>query len=235
MEAKTPRELLGARRYPGRGLLLGLDGRGRAAASYFIMGRSENSRNRVFARDGEGIKTEAADPAHLSDPSLIIYRPLAIYENKLIVTNGDQTETVLDYLKSGESFKAALETRDYEPDAPHYTPRISGLLELGAAPCCRLSILKAGPELKCERLFWEFELSRPGEGFLLHTYEDEGEPLPSFEGEPRRVRIEGGAEAFAKEVWESLDPENRISLYVKFIDLKGFSSEDFLINKYEKA
>jgi len=227
---------LGSNPYPGRGIIFGKSPDGRKAViAYFIMGRSENSRNRVFVRNNGGIKTEAYDPKKLKDPSLIIYSPVRIYENITIVTNGDQTDTIYEFLKSGSSFEDALRTRSFEPDAPNFTPRISGMLSVhGNSFSYKLSILKSnrGNENQCLRFFYEYENPISGEGHIIHTYEGDGDPLPSFTGEPRCVSIDNEIEVFARNLWLSLNEENRVSLFVRYIDLLTGIADTRIVNKH---
>lgn len=232
MEIRRIETVLGTNAYPGRGILLGRSSDGlNAVIAYFIMGRSENSRNRVFVEDGKGIRTEAFDPAKLVDPSLIIYAPVRVLERKTIVTNGDQTDTIYDYMKQGKSFANALRTRTFEPDQPNFTPRISGIVEPDGN--YRLSILKSadGNPNSVRRYFYEYEEPVNGEGHLIHTYSGDGEPLPSFEGEPTRVGIYGTIDAFTEAVWRSLNSENKVSLFTRFINLNTGLTETRIINK----
>ncbi len=232
MELNT---LLKENAYPGRGIVLGLDETGKkAVVAYFIMGRSENSRNRVFAATEDGIRTQAFDPAKVKDPSLIIYHPVRRLANQLIVTNGDQTDTIHDYLKKGFTFEAALRTRCFEPDAPNYTPRISGLVlrEKGKLSY-RLSILKSdeGDPTAPQRFFFEYVGVKPGVGHFLHTYSCDGNPIPSFGGEPEKVTLRGDIDSFTQAVWDNLNPDNKVSLFVRFIDLGSGESETRIVNK----
>jgi len=228
-------QLLSANPYPGRGIMLGLgeDG-GRSILIYFIMGRSANSRNRIFERTSDGIRTKALDPTLMTDPSLVIYHPVRIYNGYTIVTNGDQTDTIREYLSSGLDFRSALMTREFEPDAPNYTPRISGLLRGDGTYC--LSILKTdgGAPASCCRFFYEYQAATPGLGHFLSTYKTDGDPLPSFEGEPIAVDISvaGGLEAFALSVWNALNDENKVSLYARETMVATGESCDIIINKY---
>ncbi|MBE6036382.1 MAG: inosine monophosphate cyclohydrolase [Clostridiales bacterium] len=228
-------DYLSGNTYPGRGVLIGRtpDGK-KAAIAYFIMGRSENSRNRVFVEEEGGIRTEAFDPAKLADPSLIIYWPIRVLGDTTIVTNGDQTDTIYDFVKEGKSFEDALRTRAYEPDAPNFTPRISGILERkDGSFSYKLSILKSdeGRDGFCRRNFFEVENPPAGEGRLIHTYEGDGNPIPSFEGEPRRVTVDGDLQEWAKTIWHGLNKDNKVSLFVRFIDLATGETEDVLYNK----
>ncbi|MDY6324652.1 MAG: IMP cyclohydrolase [Catonella sp.] len=226
---------IGSTSYPGRGIVIGLtdDGR-RAAIAYFIMGRSENSRNRIFVADGSGIRTEAFDPSKLVDPSLIIYSPVRTFNKMTIVTNGDQTDTVFDFLKSGKSFEQALMTRKFEPDAPNFTPRISGILEVSNGKYTyELSILKSndGDENECVREFFTYDLPKAGEGHFIHTYMGDGSPLPSFSGEPTKVNIPSDIGAFTEGIWNALNVDNKVSLFTRFIDLATGNYESRIVNK----
>ena len=218
--------------YPGRGILLGCsaDGR-RAVIAYFIMGRSENSRNRIFVTDGQGIRTQAYDPSKLTDPSLIIYAPVRVLGNKTIVTNGDQTDTIRDGLLEGKTFAQCLHTRAFEPDAPNYTPRISGLMHKDGTYA--LSILKSdrGDPSCCCRYFFGYDNPTPGEGRYVSTYMGDGDPLPSFEGEPTPVQITGKIDAFGELLWNALNEENKVSLFVRYIHLLSGESETRIYNK----
>ena len=217
--------------YPGRGIVIGKsqDG-GRAVVAYFIMGRSVNSRNRIFAEEPDGIRTEAADPAKMEDPSLIIYHPVRQMGRGLIVTNGDQTDTIRDFLEKGLPFEQALRTREFEPDGPNWTPRISGLLSPDGS--YKLSILKAADEAgtACLRQTFEYP-GQAGLGHFLHTYQCDGSPIPSFEGEPTLVTIEGDIDAFTSGLWESLNQDNKVSLFVRFTDLATGQAQTRIVNK----
>ena len=210
--------------YPGRGIIIGRTPDGtRAVTAYFIMGRSQNSRNRVFTKTEDGIRTEAFDPSKMVDPSLIIYRPVRRLGDRLIVTNGDQTDTVYDAVKAGGSFEDALRTRTFEPDGPNWTPRISGMTShTGAGEfSVQLSILKSadGNGDCCQRYFFDYPSLPAGEGRFLHTYKQDGDPIPSFEGEPERVAVTApNAAAWAEELWANLNPDNKVSLYVVYTD-----------------
>ncbi len=221
--------------YPGRGILIGKSPNGRfAVMAYFIMGRSENSRNRVFKRSDGGIKTEAHDPAKLSDPSLIIYSPVRIFEDSTIVTNGDQTDTIYEYLIKGKTFEDALRTRCFEPDAPNFTPRISGMLTLSGRDFgYKLSILKsdAARESQCLRFFYEYPSPISGEANIIHTYSCDGNPIPSFCGEPVCVETENEIEAYTMKIWSSLNNDNKVSLFVRFIDLFSGIADTRIVNK----
>ena len=237
MNNQTLPGLLESNPYPGRGIVLGKTPDGvHAVVIYFIMGRSENSRNRVFVPTEDGIRTQAADPAKMTDPSLIIYHPVRKAGRELVVTNGDQTDTVRDYLLEGRTFAEALETRTFEPDEPNYTPRISGLLSPDDS--FRLSILKSaeGDPACCCRHFYHYDAPLPGEGRFLHTYMGDGAPLPSFEGDPERVILDAGTpEALAEQVWAALNPENKVSLFVRFVRLADGSHEDVIRNRFQSA
>jgi len=234
MEKQNLLELLQNNAYPGRGIVLGKSADGKSAAAvYFIMGRSENSRNRVFVPTEDGIRTEAHDPARMTDPSLIIYHPVREAGRGLIVTNGDQTDTVRDFLLEGRTFAEALRQRTFEPDAPNYTPRISGLLSPDGS--FWLSILKSadGDPACCCRCFYHYDAPLAGEGRFIHTYRGDGNPLPSFEGEPVRVALEADdPETLVDRVWEALDPENKVSLFVRFTDLADGSHRDAIRNRW---
>ncbi len=235
-ETKKISEALRAE-YAGRGIITGLSANGKYAVSaYFIMGRSANSRNRVFEEMPNGdIYTKPADESKVEDPSLIIYAAVRECDNKLIVTNGDQTDTVYDGLKKGDSFEGALETREFEPDRPNFTPRISSLLDFADGFTYKMSILKSADAegSACNRFTFSYAPT-PGVGHFIHTYVDNGEPLPTFVGEPERVEIPDGIEAFAKDLWENLNEDNKISLYVRYTDIETGDITTKLINKYER-
>ena len=219
-ETKTVSELLSGNSYPGRGIIIGTTPAGDPVIAYFIMGRSANSRNRVFEMTEDGLFTKPFDESKVADPSLIIYRAVGDYENNTVVTNGDQTDTILAALKVGGTFEGALRTREFEPDAPNFTPRISGMVTYaGDSFTYKMSILKAAdPEGKaCARYFYEYPAT-PGVGHFIHTYVGDGNPLPTFVGEPERVTIPGDTEAFANDLWNSLDENNKISLYVNTVE-----------------
>lgn len=232
MKLRNLNEELKNNSYPGRGIVLGRTADGeQAVIAYFIMGRSENSRNRVFTATEDGIKTEAFDPAKVKDPSLIIYHPVRQYEDTLIVTNGDQTDTVRDFMAEGKTFEAALTTRCFEPDAPNFTPRISGVVAKNGA--YKLSILKSanGNEESCQRFTFDYAAPVAGEGHFLHTYLGDGSPIPSFEGEPEPVAIGNDFETFAQDLWDSLNPDNKVSLFVRFIKLADGTAVTKIFNK----
>mgnify|MGYP000102505174 FL=1 len=221
--------------YPGRGIVIGKTPNGKyAVTAYFIMGRSENSRNRVFVTEGEGIRTQAFDPSKLSDPSLIIYAPVRVLGNKTIVTNGDQTDTIYELMDKQQTFEQALRTREFEPDGPNYTPRISGVMHIEDGKYnYAMSILKSnnGDPSSCNRYTFAYSDPAAGEGHFIHTYMQDGDPLPSFEGEPKLVEIPDDIDAFTKNVWESLNQDNKVSLFVRFIDLETGDYETRIVNK----
>ena len=221
--------------YPGRGIVIGKSEDGtKAVAAYFIMGRSENSRNRVFVEDGEGIRTQAFDPAKLTDPSLIIYAPVRVLGNKTIVTNGDQTDTIYDGMDHQLTFEQSLRTREFEPDAPNYTPRISGIMHIeNGSYTYAMSILKSnhGDPDSCQRFTFAYENPKAGEGHFIHTYQCDGNPLPSFSGEPKPVAIPNDIEAFTELLWSSLNEDNKVSLFVRFIDIASGKYETRIVNK----
>ena len=221
--------------YPGRGIVLGKSKDGKSAvAAYFIMGRSSNSRNRVFVEDGEGIRTQAFDPSKLEDPSLIIYAPVRVLGNKTIVTNGDQTDTIYDLMDKQMTFEQALRTREFEPDAPNYTPRISGIIRQAEGDFnYALSILKSanGDPSSCRRYTFSYNNPISGQGHFIHTYMQDGNPLPSFEGEPKQVEIPNDIDAFTDTLWTNLNEENKDSLFVRNIDLASGKTDTRIVNK----
>lgn len=223
--------------YPGRGIIVGRSADGeKAALAYFIMGRSQNSRNRVFVTNGEGIRTEAFDPSKLEDPSLIIYAPVRVLGNMTIVTNGDQTDTVYELMQKGLTFEEALRTRTFEPDAPNYTPRISAVAKIEDGRLnYALSILKSadGDPSSCRRYTFTYENPPAGQGHFIHTYKGDGNPLPSFRGEPETAEIGSDIDNFASLLWDALNEENKVSLFVRFIDIKTGEYETRIINKNE--
>ncbi len=233
-EIKSISERLTGNTYPGRGIVLGLSADGsRALAAYFIMGRSANSRNRIFTVKNGELFTEPFDASKVVDPSLIIYAALRQLGNKLIVTNGNQTDTVYEGLQAGKSFSEALESRCFEPDGPNFTPRISGMLTLDPEkPRYEMSILKSVDELgsDCARYTFSYP-AKPGLGHFIHTYVHDGSPIPTFQGEPERVAIGNDLDSFTEELWAALDPDNKISLYVRTVELSTGSVQERLINK----
>ena len=239
MEKRALAEELAGNSYPGRGIVLGKSPDGRyAVAAYFIMGRSTNSRNRIFVEDGEGIRTQAFDPAKLEDPSLVIYAPVRVLGNKTIVTNGDQTDTIYELMDRQQTFEQALRTRKFEPDAPNYTPRISGIMHVeNGAYNYAMSILKSnhGNPDSCQRFTYAYENPCAGEGHFIHTYIGDGDPLPSFEGEPVLVGTEDDIDAFTQMVWENLNAENKVSLFVRYIEIASGKYETRIVNKNQQA
>ncbi|MCI6421503.1 MAG: IMP cyclohydrolase [Blautia sp.] len=221
--------------YPGRGIVIGKSQDGtKAVTAYFIMGRSENSRNRVFVEEGEGIRTQAFDPSKLTDPSLIIYAPVRVLGNKTIVTNGDQTDTIYEGMDKQLTFEQSLRCREFEPDGPNYTPRISGIMHIEDGKYnYAMSILKSnhGNPESCNRYTYAYENPVAGEGRFIHTYMHDGNPLPSFEGEPKLVAIPDDIDTFTESVWESLNADNKVSLFVRFIDIATGKYETRIVNK----
>lgn len=224
--------------YPGRGIVIGKSEDGtKAVTAYFIMGRSVNSRNRVFTATEDGIKTEAADPSKLTDPHLIIYSPVRVLGNKTIVTNGDQTDTIYELMDQQQTFEQALRTREYEDDAPNYTPRISGIMHVENGNYnYAMSILKSadGNPDCCERFTYTYTNPLNGTGHFIHTYMQDGAPLPSFEGEPKLVSIPNDMEAFTDMLWNSLNEDNKVSLFVRYIDIQTGEATSKIVNKYSK-
>lgn len=221
--------------YPGRGIIIGKSPSGKyAATAYFIMGRSENSRNRVFVEDGDGIRTQAFDESKLEDPSLIIYAPVRVLGNKTIVTNGDQTDTIYELMDKQMTFEQALRTREFEPDAPNYTPRISGIMHIEKDTYnYAMSILKSadGDPSSCRRNTFGYYNPKCGEGHFIHTYMGDGNPLPSFSGEPKQVEIPESIDEFCDKLWESLNDDNKVSLFVRYIDINSGKTESRIVNK----
>lgn len=232
-------EELKSNSYPGRGIVIGRSADGKSAVTaYFIMGRSVNSRNRVFTETPDGIRTEAADPGKLSDPHLIIYAPVRVLGNKTIVTNGDQTDTIYELMDKQQTFEQSLRTREYEDDAPNYTPRISGILHLeNGGYNYAMSILKSadGNPDSVERFTYAYASPIAGYGHFIHTYMSDGDPLPSFEGEPKKVTIPDDMDAFAEGLWNALNEDNKVSLFVRYIDIATGKAVSKIINKYEKV
>ncbi len=235
MEMMSLEKELSSTTYPGRGIVIGMsEDATKAVTAYFIMGRSENSRNRIFVEDGEGIRTQAFDPAKLEDPSLIIYSPVRVLGNKTIVTNGDQTDTIYELMDKQYTFEQALRTREFEPDAPNYTPRISGIIHIeNGNYSYAMSILKSnnGNGSACNRYTYAYEKPLAGEGRFIHTYMRDANPLPSFEGEPTWVKIEGDIDTFTNMIWSNLNQDNKVSLFVRFIDIKTGKYETRIVNK----
>ena len=235
MEKKNLAEILKSNSYPGRGLVIGKSPCGKyAVTAYFIMGRSTNSRNRIFVEDGNGIRTQAFDESKLEDPSLIIYAPVRVLGNKTIVTNGDQTDTIYEGMDKQMTFEQSLRSRCYEPDAPNLTPRISGIMHVENGKYnYALSILKSnnGREGAHNRYTFAYENPFAGEGHFIHTYESDGNPLPSFEGEPTWVGISGSIDDFTNEVWNALNEDNKVSLFVRYINIETGEAESRIVNK----
>ena len=232
MQIQDLRAVLRDNTYPGRGIVLGKSADGqKAVIAYFIMGRSENSRNRIFVEEDGGLRTQAFDPAKLKDPSLVIYWPVRKFGAATIVTNGDQTDTIYEFLAAEKTFEEALRMRTFEPDPPILTPRISGLVHKDGS--YRLSILKSanGNAESTQRFSYEYPQPVAGEGHFIHTYLGDGNPVPSFEGEPELVRIEGDIDSFTSLMWENLNEANKVSLFVRFIDLADGSEETRVVNK----
>ena len=235
MEMRSIFDELKNNAYPGRGIMIGKSQDGKhAVAVYFIMGRSENSRNRVFVNDGLGIRTQAFDESKLTDPSLIIYAPVRVLGNKTIVTNGDQTDTIYEGLNNQLTFEQALSSREFEPDAPNYTPRISGVIKQeGENFNYALSILKSanGDPASCQRFTFTYKNPINGQGHFIHTYQGDGNPLPSFEGEPKLVAVPNDITEFTRQLWDSLNPDNKVSLFVRYIDLHTGDTMSKIVNK----
>ncbi|HIX58970.1 MAG TPA: IMP cyclohydrolase [Candidatus Blautia gallistercoris] len=235
MEMISLEKELQSNSYPGRGIILGRSADGtKAVAAYFIMGRSENSRNRIFVEDGDGIRTQAFDPSKLTDPSLIIYAPVRVLGNKTIVTNGDQTDTIYEGMDRQLTFEQSLRSREFEPDAPNYTPRISGIMHVeNGKYSYAMSILKSdnGNPAACNRFTYAYENCVAGQGRFIHTYQCDGNPLPSFEGEPKLVAIPDDMDAFTDLLWNSLNADNKVSLFVRYIDIATGTWKSRIVNK----
>jgi hypothetical protein len=233
-EVKPVKDYLSGNPYVGRGIIIGCTKDNKAAIAYFIMGRSENSRNRVFLEEDNDVVINAFDESKLEDPSLIIYYPMRKLDNLLVVTNGDQTDTIARYIIEGGTFEDALMTREFEPDGPNWTPRISGEVNFEAKEGFKykLSILKSmdADGNQCARYFFNY-MSEPGLGHFIHTYITDGNPIPTFTGEPERVEINSDIDEFTNEIWDNLDEDNKISLYVRFVDVKTGETENRMINK----
>ncbi|MDO5020034.1 MAG: IMP cyclohydrolase [Lachnospiraceae bacterium] len=224
--------------YPGRGIVIGISPDGKkAVTAYFIMGRSSNSRNRIFVEYEDGIRTEAFDPSKLEDPSLIIYAPVRVLGDYTIVTNGDQTDTIYDGMRNGLNFEQTLRSREFEPDAPNYTPRISGIMEIKDGKYrYAMSILKSdnGNPEACNRFAFYYNNPLAGEGRFIHTYMHDGNPLPSFEGEPKLVEVMDDIDEYTDLIWNSLNEENKVSLFVRYIDIANGRYETRIVNKNQK-
>lgn len=228
------KKLLSENSYPGRGIIIGKSADGnKAMIAYFIMGRSENSRNRVFERFDGGMRTKAFDESKLTDPSLIIYNPFLSKNGVDVITNGDQTDTIMNFMNEGKTFEEALATREFEPDAPNYTPRISGALYYGEKDFTyKLSILKSknGDPSVCERLFYDYT-PKAGVGHMIHTYRCDGDPIPSFEGEPKEVALPKTIRELKESLWESLNEDNKVSLFIRVVDLNSGNADEYIVNK----
>ena len=235
MEIKNLENELNSLAYHGRGIMIGKSHDGKkAVTAYFIMGRSENSRNRVFVEDGEGIRTQAFDESKMVDPHLIIYAPVKVLGNKTIVTNGDQTDTIYDLMDRQMTFEQALRTREFEDDAPNYTPRISGILRFEEGGFnYAMSILKSanGNPESCQRYTFTYNNPIKGEGHFIHTYMGDGNPLPSFEGEPKLIGVSGNIDEFTDMLWNSLNEDNKVSLFVRYVNLEDGTEETRIVNK----
>ena len=233
---KIASEAVGATTYPGRGIIVGKSADGkRAVMAYFIMGRSVNSRNRVFVKENNGVRTEAFDPSKMVDPSLIIYWPVRVIDNHVIVTNGDQTDTIQNHVSNGSTFDRALRERTFEPDAPNFTPRVSAMATFENGDfSLDMGILRAGDAQGscCHRVFWEYEAVEAGKGYFLHTYLSDGNPIPSFTGDPETIAIDNGdADSIAEAIWNGLNADNRVSLWVCTRDLATGETQQKIINR----
>ena len=235
MERRSIANELASNAYPGRGIIIGKTPDGtKAVTAYFIMGRSENSRNRIFVEDGSGIRTQAFDESKVVDPSLIIYAPVRVLGNKTIVTNGDQTDTIYELMDKQQTFEQALRTREFEPDAPNYTPRISGIMHLeNGSYNYAMSILKSnnGDPSACNRYTFAYTNPANGEAHFIHTYMGDGNPLPSFEGEPKLVDVVDDIDVYTQLLWTSLNEDNKVSLFVRYIDIVTGQYESRIVNK----
>ena len=235
MERLSIEKELQGNSYPGRGIIIGRSADGtKAVTAYFIMGRSVNSRNRIFVEDGEGIRTQAFDPSKLTDPSLIIYAPVRVLGNKTIVTNGDQTDTIYEGMDKQMTFEQSLRSREFEPDGPNYTPRISGIMHIeNGTYNYAMSILKSnnGSPDSCNRYTFAYENPAAGEGHFIHTYKCDGDPLPSFEGEPKLIAVPDDIDAFTDRLWSSLNEDNKVSLFVRYIDIASGTCATRIVNK----
>ena len=235
MERLSIEKELQGNSYPGRGIIIGRSADGtKAVTAYFIMGRSVNSRNRIFVEDGEGIRTQAFDPSKLTDPSLIIYAPVRVLGNKTIVTNGDQTDTIYEGMDKQMTFEQSLRSREFEPDGPNYTPRISGIMHIeNGTYNYAMSILTSnnGSPDSCNRYTFAYENPAAGEGHFIHTYKCDGDPLPSFEGEPKLIAVPDDIDAFTDTLWSSLNEDNKVSLFVRYIDIASGTCATRIVNK----
>lgn len=236
MQNMSLEDKLKSNSYPGRGIVVGKSADSKyAIVAYFIMGRSVNSRNRVFVTDGDGIRTQAFDPSKLTDPSLIIYSPVRVLGDYTIATNGDQTDTIYDGMKDGKTFEQSLRIRKFEPDEPNYTPRISTVINTADKDSFgfTISILKSneGDPSSTQRFTYDYETPKSGEGFFIHTYMGDGNPLPTFSGEPEKVEISGSIDEFTNLIWNNLNEDNKVSLFVRYIDLDTKKTETRILNK----
>ena len=235
MERLSIEKELQGNSYPGRGIIIGRSAEGtKAVTAYFIMGRSVNSRNRIFVEDGEGIRTQAFDPSKLTDPSLIIYAPVRVLGNKTIVTNGDQTDTIYEGMDKQMTFEQSLRSREFEPDGPNYTPRISVIMHIeNGTYNYAMSILKSnnGSPDSCNRYTFAYENPAAGEGHFIHTYKCDGDPLPSFEGEPKLIAVPDDIDAFTDTLWSSLNEDHKVSLFVRYIDIASGTCATRIVNK----
>ena len=235
MERLSIEKELQGNSYPGRGIIIGRSADGtKAVTAYFIMGRSVNSRNRIFVEDGEGIRTQAFDPSKLTDPSLIIYAPVRVLGNKTIVTNGDQTDTIYEGMDKQMTFEQSLRSREFEPDGPNYTPRIPGIMHIeNGTYNYAMSILKSnnGSPDSCNRYTFAYENPAAGEGHFIHTYKCDGDPLPSFEGEQKLIAVPDDIDAFTDTLWSSLNEDNKVSLFVRYIDIASGTCATRIVNK----
>lgn len=236
MQNMSLEDRLKSNSYPGRGIVVGKSADSKyAVVAYFIMGRSVNSRNRVFVTDGDGIRTQAFDPSKLTDPSLIIYSPVRVLGDYTIATNGDQTDTIYDGMKDGKTFEQSLRIRKFEPDEPNYTPRISTVINTADKDSFgfTISILKSneGDPSSTQRFTYDYETPKSGEGFFIHTYMGDGNPLPTFSGEPEKIEISGSIDEFTDVIWNSLNEDNKVSLFVRYIDLDTKKTETRILNK----
>jgi len=235
MEKLSIAKELSSNSYPGRGIVIGKSPNGEfAVCGYFIMGRSANSRNRIFVEDGEGIRTQAFDESKMEDPSLIIYSPVRVLGNKTIVTNGDQTDTIYEGMDKQQTFEQSLRSRKFEPDAPNLTPRISGIMHIDNGTYnYAMSILKSnnGDDSSCNRYTFAYENPAAGEGRFIHTYMQDGSPLPSFEGEPKLVDVVDDIDEYTKMLWDNLNEDNKVSLFVRYINIADGTYESRIVNK----
>ncbi len=235
MEQLSIAKELSTNSYPGRGIIMGKSPNGKyAVTAYFIMGRSTNSRNRIFVEDGEGIRTQAFDESKVEDPSLIIYAPVRVLGNKTIVTNGDQTDTIYEGMDKQQTFEQSLRNREFEPDGPNYTPRISGIMHIDNGMYnYAMSILKSnnGDDSSCNRYTFAYENPKNGEGRFIHTYMGDGAPLPSYEGEPKLIDIADDIDEYTNLLWDNLNEDNKVSLFVRYIDIASGNYDTRIVNK----